>query len=127
MPDTVEVKNKTMKIVDYHVPKGSPYAVLETYSNSDAKTRIIHVLNFGGTEFITIGRCRESNIKVADNSVSRMHSKLIYYRGKFYQSDLASKFGTLRIIRKPIKVQNTVTIQSGNTVLSFSLLDEVDS
>jgi len=74
-----------MKMVDYHVPKGSPYVVFETYSNYDPNTRIIHVINYGGTNSISIGRCRESNIRISDNSVSRMHSDIIYYQNKFYQ------------------------------------------
>lgn len=140
-PDMITVKYRNMKLIDYHVPKGSPYVVLETYSNLDANTRIIHVLNYGGTNSVTLGRWRDANIRIADNSVSRMHSELIYYHHKFYQSDLSSKFGTLRVFRyeinwslsliiinrKPIKVQNTVTIQAGNTVLSFSLAEESES
>ena len=99
LPDTVTVRNKMMRIVDYHVPKGSPYVVLETYSNQDDKTRIIHVINYGGTNSISIGRCRDANIRIADNSVSRMHAELLYGHHKFYQSDLSSKFGTLRVFR----------------------------
>lgn len=99
LPDTVTYRNKTMKIVDYHVPKGSPYVVLETYSKNNDKTRVIHVLNYGGTSSVTLGRCRDANIRIADNSVSRMHAELIYYHGKYYQSDMSSRFGTLRVLR----------------------------
>lgn len=44
------------KLLDYQVPKGGKYVVLETYSHSDDKSRIIHVLDFGLTPTLTVGR-----------------------------------------------------------------------
>jgi pSer/pThr/pTyr-binding forkhead associated (FHA) protein len=99
--------------LDYDVPGLSPYVVLETYSNADEKTRIIHVLNFAGTSSLTVGRCSESNLKIPDNTVSRLHSEIITDGTKFYQMDLQSKFGTLRVFRKPLRVTNSLIIQAG--------------
>lgn len=101
------------KLLDYQVPKGAKYCVLETYSHSDERSRIIHVLDFGLTPTLTVGRCRESNLKIPDNSVSRLHSEIISYGSKFYHMDLQSKFGTLRIFRKPLKITSSLIIQSG--------------
>lgn len=109
------------KLLDYHVPKGSKYVVLETYSHSNEKSRIIHVLDFGLTPTLTVGRCREANLKIPDNSVSRLHSEIISYGSKFYHMDLQSKFGTLRIFRKPLKITSSLIIQSGCTVMRFKL------
>ena len=108
-------------MLDYHVPKGGRYWVLETYNNADDKSRIIHVLDFGLTPNLTVGRCRESNLKITDNSVSRLHSEIITYGNKFYHMDLQSKFGTLRVFRKPLKISNSLIIQSGWTVMRFKL------
>ena len=105
--------------MDYHVPKESPYAVLETYLNMDENSKVLHVLNFGGTSSLTVGRCSESNMKISDSSVSRLHSEIVFSRNKFYQMDLQSKFGTLKIFRKPLKVMNSLMIQSGCSVLKF--------
>lgn len=87
--------------------------MIETYSNADEKSRIIHVLNFGGTSSLTVGRCRESNLKIPDNSVSRLHSEIVTNGTKFYQMDLQSKFGTLRVFRKPLRITNSLIIQAG--------------
>lgn len=122
LPDTVQIGGRVIKLIDYRVPSCSPYAVLETYSHNDAKSRVLHVLNFGGASALTVGRGRDSNVKVSDNSVSRTHSELVYVGGKFYQMDMASKFGTLKIFRRPLKIKKSLTIQAGKTVIGFALV-----
>ena len=121
LPDTIIVNWKPIKLLDYHVPSGSAYVVLESYFGTDLNSRIIHVLNFGGIKSLTVGRCRESNIRILDNSVSRMHSLFTHIEGKYYLSDLSSKFGSQRIFRRPIKVKEDITIQIGKTLATFML------
>jgi len=60
---------------------------------------------------------------VNDISVSRLHAELKCINGKFYLSDLNSKFGTLMLVRKPLelKADTGLTLQAGRTVLSFSV------
>ena len=53
--------------------------------------------------------------------MSRLHSEIIAYGNKFYHMDMQSKFGTLRIFRKPLKITNSLIIQSGCTIIRFKL------
>lgn len=115
------MNRRPIKLLDYHIPSGSPYAVLESYFGTDVNSRIIHVLNFGAIRSLTVGRCRESNIRILDNSVSRMHSLFTHVEGKFYLTDLSSKFGSQRVFRRPMKVKENVTVQVGKTIATFML------
>jgi hypothetical protein len=54
--------------------------------------------------------------------VSRLHAFIKYENGKFTLKDNTSKFGTLVMLTKPLKVHpEKVAIQVGRTVISFSL------
>lgn len=121
LPDTIIVNRKPIKLLDYHIPEGSSYVVLESYFGTDINSRIIHVLNFGAIKSLTVGRWRESNIRILDNSVSRMHSLFTHSEGKFFLTDLSSKFGSQRIFRRPLKVKENVTVQVGKTIATFML------
>lgn len=72
-PEIIEVKNEIKKILNYKLPENGPYIVLETYSSIKSKARIIHVVNFQGTEPIKVGRGQAANVRITDISVSRLH------------------------------------------------------
>lgn len=42
-----------------------------------------------------IGRGHESDVRISDISVSRVHAKLCFENGDFYIEDYGSKFGSL--------------------------------
>jgi len=99
------VNGKSLKVLEYKLPNEGAYAVLETYTSMKSTSRIIHVLNFGVSNKIRVGRGQDANVRITDISVSRDHSDIVYKDGKFYQIDLSSKFGSLKSFDKPIEIK----------------------
>jgi pSer/pThr/pTyr-binding forkhead associated (FHA) protein len=70
---------------------------------------------------IKIGRGHDADIRVTDISVSRFHAKINYCdeKGEYFLEDNNSKFGTLVLVRKPIRLQENKTnyFQMGRTLL----------
>ena len=69
-------------------------------SNSDnnhaEKQRMLHVINFNNVNRIRFGRGHETDVRIHDISVSRLHAYIHKdEQGRFYVEDNASKFGTL--------------------------------
>ena len=66
-------------------------------------------------------------MRVPDISVSRVHAELSYSNKKFYLEDLESKFGTLILITKPIKInplikmKKSIKIQISRTCFTIRL------
>lgn len=107
--------NKMLNIIEYELPEkkskakggGFKYLVLESISSNSSK--VIHVIDMnevdedGGRVFL--GRGHDANIRVTDISVSRMHASIMNCKdGYFYLVDNDSKFGTLALIRTPLKL-----------------------
>lgn len=62
-------------------------------------------------------------MRVADISVSRMHAEIRRYDDEFYLVDLSSKFGTLMLANRPLRVRGdqTLALQAGRTLLRLSV------
>lgn len=66
-----------IKVIDYDLPVFEPgiipeYIVLESISSNTSK--VIHVINFIATQEIKIGRGHDTDVRVTDISVSRLHA-----------------------------------------------------
>lgn len=73
---------------------------------------------------IKIGRGVDTDLRINDISVSRIHAFIKLENGVFYLEDNQSKFGTLVLINKPIplnKLNNNLELQSGRTLLKFNI------
>jgi len=84
----------------------------------------VHIISLTRTKnVIKLGRGSDSDIRVSDISVSRCHAIISLREGGFYVEDNSSKFGTLVRLKNPIVLDNlnTVAVQIGRTVLSFSV------
>lgn len=58
---------------------------------------------------------------MTDISVSRDHAKILFDKGSFYLKDEDSKFGTLVLVSKPVKISESKLIfQNGRTTLTVS-------
>jgi len=56
----------------------------------------MHVINFNTIETIKFGRGHDTDVRIHDISVSRLHAYIKKDElGRFYIEDNASKFGTL--------------------------------
>ena len=76
-----------------------------------------------------IGRGKECDIKINDISVSRVHAILHFnmIRKLLLLRDLKSKFGTLILVKKPIKIlKKFIRLQIGRTFIETKLVDEDD-
>jgi pSer/pThr/pTyr-binding forkhead associated (FHA) protein len=61
--------------------------------------------------FIKVGRGHDADIRVTDISVSRFHARINYddELGEYFLEDNNSKFGTLIMVRKPVKILENCT------------------
>lgn len=101
--------------------------ILESINSMPAK--VVHVFDMRYNVF-KIGRSMETDMKIADISVSRTHSYLKVKDNKLVVEDNGSKFGTLVKIQRPLEVlrsrpeggkgQSTL-LQVGRTLVYFNL------
>lgn len=88
--------------------------------------KVVHVFDLRYDEF-KVGRSVETDMKIADISVSRTHSFFKISNGKLYVEDNGSKFGTLVKIQRPLPVLNfdgtskSTLIQVGRTLLYLNM------
>lgn len=70
-----------------------------------------------------MGRGHESDLRINDISVSRLHAIIKYKEGRFLLEDNTSKFGTLVLIKKrtPLIPGFNKAVQIGRTVVNFSV------
>lgn len=65
--------DKKINLIDIEKPEG-PYIILENVSNNGA--RAIHVLGMVGKDLVKIGRGHDSDVRIGDISVSRLHATI---------------------------------------------------
>ena len=70
-----------------------------------------------------MGRGHESDLRINDISVSRLHAMIKYKNGRFHLEDNVSKFGTLVLINKrtPLSPGYNKAVQIGRSVINFSV------
>merc|ERR1712064_193242 len=85
-------------------------------------SRGLHVISVAD-KVLKLGRGHESDVRIADVSISRCHATIRFHRGQFVLEDHNSKFGTLVAMKKPraLEASSAISIQVGRTVLSLSL------
>ena len=112
-------------LADIPLPFADSYIVLETSTKGKFHSKSIHVLIPNETKSVfKIGRGHESDIKVADISVSRTHAKISMTEEGFALEDYRSRFGTLLLLNnepKEIDADDGLTVQVGRTIITFSL------
>jgi len=84
-------------IMEFDTPANN-YMILESIKSAPAK--VVHVFDLSFDSF-KVGRSIETDMKIADISVSRTHSYLYVKNGKLIVEDNGSKFGTLVKIQRP--------------------------
>ena len=129
MPDFIKKKNKLYEICDYHSnseKNEESYFTLETIGSVKHKEKFIYDIIIKSEEPIqafSIGRYNESDIRLVDNTISRMHSVLTVTNNKLYIKDMNSKFGTGILLQKNKNFQfcdnNPISFQFGRSILTF--------
>lgn len=100
-----------------------PFIVLENMVRDSQQhaARGLHVISLTD-KVLKLGRGHESDVRIADVSISRCHATIRFQRGHFILEDNNSKFGTLVAMKKPrmLEPSKSISIQMGRTVLSLS-------
>jgi pSer/pThr/pTyr-binding forkhead associated (FHA) protein len=110
----------------YDMNRGKNYMILESINSMPAK--VVHVFDLRFDSF-KIGRSVETDMKIADISVSRTHSFFKIEDRQLFVEDNGSKFGTLVKIQRPLAVLRSKTdgsslstlLQVGRTLLYLNL------
>ena len=117
------------ELIDLEKPQNCDYIILESLNQMKENCNIksIHVIQLTGEELI-IGRGHESDVRINDISVSRKHAILKYNEDKtLLLRDLKSKFGTLILIKKPLKIkEKKIHLQIGRTYIEGWLMGMAD-
>lgn len=101
-----------------------PFIVLESMMRDSQQhvSRGLHVISLAEQKLLKLGRGHESDVRIADVSISRWHATIRFHRGRFLLEDNDSKFGTLVAMKKPRTLtMDQISIQVGRTVLSLNL------
>lgn len=88
--------------------------ILESINSMPAK--VVHVFDLRSDSF-KVGRSMETDMKIADISVSRTHSFFKIREGRLYVQDNGSKFGTLIKIQRPLDVLRSTSDGSSQSTL----------
>lgn len=123
-PTHVQSNGKTEFLAE--VPRTTPpFIVVENMvrDSQQHSSRGLHVLSLADNKVVKLGRGHESDVRIADVSISRCHATVRFHNGGFFLEDNNSKFGTLVAVKKPLQVVSEVpvSIQMGRTVMSFTL------
>lgn len=110
-------------LVDVKKPESGSFVMLESLNHEKNTSRIIHVITPNEAKFVfKLGRGHESDIRVSDISVSRIHALISCTKHGITIEDNMSKFGTLILIRNmQLGLGINKTIQIGRTVISFDV------
>ena len=123
MPDFIKKNSKLYEICDYHSnSENENYFTLETIGSLKNHEKTIYHIIVKSDNPISIGRSEECDIKLNDNTISRLHSTIIVYNNKIYIKDMYSKFGTgilLQNINFQICDENSISFQLGRSLLTF--------
>ena len=124
------ITNRIYSLIDIEKPENENYLILESLDqiNENDNFKSIHLIILNEENYI-IGRGNECDIKINDISVSRVHAILHFdmIRKLLLLRDLKSKFGTLILVKKPIKIlKKFIRLQIGRTFIETKLVDEDD-
>lgn len=117
-PSAIILNSERIPIV--RVPKiEPPFLILENATSS----RGLHVISMETKKELKLGRGHESDVRIADVSISRYHATIRFADGEFTLEDHNSKFGTLVSLRKlhSVDAAQTLAIQVGRTIMKLSL------
>jgi len=130
-PDEFQNKDgKSYKILNYDVPKGESYIVIEDLGEDQTtvqKKRKIHVVTAfeesNTKKSFAIGRGMDSDIKVNNISASRLHASISYIGKNFVINDNRSKFGTLVLAPQKLRLTRDFPylLQVGRTIFYIAL------
>ena len=128
MPDFVKKNNNLYEICDYHSSSENNednYFTLETIGSIKNHEKYIFDVIIKSEQpisVISIGRYNGSDIRLEDNTISRIHSALTVENNKLYIKDMSSKFGTGILLQNnnfPFMDNKPISFQFGKSIITF--------
>ena len=116
IPPKLSVAGKVVDLLEVK-PNGN-FLVLETLRSDRTASKGLHLLSFPQTS-VRLGRGNDCELKISSISVSRIHAKISLHEGCFYLDDLGSKFGTLVQVKRPLAIEQSLSLQIGRSTFSF--------
>lgn len=96
-----KMKEKLFQVMDFERPDND-YMIMESVKSAPAK--VVHVFYLAKSAEFKIGRSVDTDMKIADISVSRLHAYIRIHDQCLYIEDNGSKFGTLVKINEPCEI-----------------------
>ncbi len=105
-------------LIEIKRPANKNYIILESLNQKKDNNNLksIHVILFDDEQQITLGRGHESDVRINDISVSRLHAALDFNNGRIRIRDLKSKFGSLVLVKNDLQIKSKIiNLQIGRT------------
>lgn len=101
------------------------YIQLETFCKDKNFSRVIHMAQTDASKpLFRLGRGHDSELKISDISVSRVHAQIIMTEKGYKLEDNGSKFGTLILLapgRHEVDPSNGLSLQVSRTTLALAV------
>lgn len=115
-------------IKEYKEPEEGNFIILESldFKKNEKYCKSIHIVKLN-KDSISIGREYDNDIVESDISISRSHAVLKFNRinNKICLQNRSKKFGTLVLVKKPIKIlDKKIHLQVGRTYIEANLDDK---
>lgn len=122
----VVLNGVTYQLMEIEKPSKGNYVQLETIKNDKFFAKVIYLVVPGPqNNLIKIGRGHDSDVKIADISVSRVHAHLnISSTEGLVLQDNSSKFGTLLLMKSgshEIDPTNGLSVQISRTTFNLTV------
>ncbi len=119
---TATVGSRKYSLVDLGTDE-SASLLLCSLSKDREFAQTVHVLRPGSDkQAFVLGRSHEVDVRINDNSVSRVHARVRSTAKGFVLEDSASKFGTLVLLRGRQELSASGTsVQVGRTIVTLAV------
>ena len=119
------VDSKRYNLIDVEQPTEGNFIQLETITENKSYSRAIYIVQLNEEKSqIKMGRGHDSDLKIEDISVSRVHALIKLTSEGYMLQDNNSKFGTLYLLppgSHEISPTNGLFIQYGRTTLGLTV------
>jgi len=123
-PISIKYGETSYNLLTYPIPDGQNFVILESLNSikENQYPLSVHILLFTDNDYYILGRGHDSDVRISDISVSRVHSKIYFLENKLYLEDCGSKFGTLVLAKDEVEInaENKI-LQIGRTLISSSI------
>ncbi len=123
--DSVSVDGTHYDLVDFEKPVKGSYIQLETFCKDKNFARVVHIAQTEPAHpGFKMGRGHDSELKISDISVSRVHAQIIMTEKGYKLEDNGSKFGTLILLAPgvhEIDPSNGLSLQVSRTTLALTV------